>query len=169
MAWRIPHVEMAHEAPAIGPGAVISGVGLGGAPEDLLPTAEPAEPIGIFYGVAGLMPQNAHAPVRGPALDLEHLFHLQFRESRMGQIKRHGDARHPIRRKPFVGQPEVGTEQELPGFEFGIELLDLSGQEGPAEGDAELVHRQVQQLLVGPRDPGRLGRLAVRQGHDLRL
>jgi hypothetical protein len=39
------------------------------------------EAIGIFNSVAGLMPQNSHAPVRGPALDLEHLFHFKLRES----------------------------------------------------------------------------------------
>jgi hypothetical protein len=90
----------------------------------VLPTAETAEAIGIFHGVASLMPQNSHAPIWCPALDLEHLFHFKFRESRMGQIKRHGNPRHTIRSKPFVGQPKVGTEYELSGFEFGVELLD---------------------------------------------
>ncbi len=126
MALRIPHIEVPHEAPAIGPGAVIFGIGFRRASKDLLPKAEAAEAIGIFYGVACLMPQDAHAPVRGPALDLEHLVQFQFREARMGQIKRHGNPRHPIRTKPFVGQPTVGTEEELSGVEFGIELLDLS-------------------------------------------
>ena len=167
MALRIPHIEMPHEAPAIGPGAVIFGIGLGGAPKDLLPTAEAAEAIGIFDGVAGLMPQDAHAPVRGPALDLEHLVQFQFREARMGQIKRYGNPRHPIRSKPFVGQPTVGPEEELSGVEFGVELLDLGGQEGPVEGDAEVAHGEVQELLVGPRDPVRLVSLVVRRGHDL--
>src|SRR6185503_19756636 len=73
MALRIPHIEVPHEAPAIGPGAVTFGIGLRRAPKDLLPKAEAAEAIGIFYGMACLMPQDAHAPVRGPALDLEHL------------------------------------------------------------------------------------------------
>ena len=85
----------------------------------------------------------------------------------MGQIKRHGNPRHPIRRKPFVGQPHVGTEEELAGGKFGVELLNLGGQEGPLEGDAELAHGEGQQLLVGPRDPFRLGSLAVRRGHFL--
>jgi hypothetical protein len=63
----------------------------------------------------------------------------------------------------------VGTEEELSGVEFGVELLDLSGQEGPVEGDSELAHGEVQELLVGPRDPVRLVSLVVRLGHDVRL
>jgi hypothetical protein len=62
----------------------------------------------------------------------------------------------------------VGTEEELAGVEFGVELLDLSGQEGPLEGDAEVAHGEVQELLVGPRDPGRLVIRVVRRGHDLK-
>jgi hypothetical protein len=90
-----------------------------------LPTAETAKTIGIFYGVAGLMPQNPHAPFRRPALDLKHLVHFKLLESWMGQVKRHGNPRDTIRSKPFVGQPKVGTEYELSDFEFRIELLDL--------------------------------------------
>ena len=166
MALRIPHVEMPHEAPTIGPGTVIFGIGLGGAPKDLLPTAEPAEAVRIFQGVPGLMPQNAHAPLRGSPLHLEHLLQFQFRQPRMGQVERHGNPGHPIRRKPFVGHPHVGPETELAGRQFGVELLDPVGQEGPRQADSELVHREVQELLSGPRRPGWLGRLLVSCRHD---
>jgi hypothetical protein len=63
----------------------------------------------------------------------------------------------------------VGPEAELAGLEFGVELLDLGGQEGPVEGDAEVAQGEVEELLVGPRDPLRLGSRAVRRGHDVRL
>ena len=53
------------------------------------------------------------------------------------------------------------------GLEFGVELLDPVGQEGPGEGDPELVHGQVQELLVRPRGPGWLRRLVVSPGHAL--
>src|SRR6185295_12139443 len=101
--------------------------------------AETAEAICIFYGVAGLMPQNSHTPFRCPALDLKHLVHFKLLESWMGQVKRHGNPRYTIRSKPFVGQPKVRTEYELSDFEFGIELLNLSCQECLFEREAALV------------------------------
>src|ERR1041384_2446664 len=126
MTLRIPYIKMPYEASTIGPWAVIFGIGVGGTSKDVLSTAETTETKGIFYGMTCLMPQNSHTPFRCPTFDLKHLVHFKFLESWMGQIKRHSNTRHTIRSKPFVRQPKVRTEYELSGFEFGIELLDLS-------------------------------------------
>ena len=68
----------------------------------------------------------------------------------MGQVKRHGNPWHPIRSEPFIGQPKMGAEEKLSGFEFGLELLNLSRQEWSIEGDTEVVHGKVQELFIGP-------------------
>jgi hypothetical protein len=44
----------------------------------------------------------------------------------------------------------MGTEEQLSGVEFGVELLNLPRQEWSIEGDTELVHGKVQELFVGP-------------------
>jgi hypothetical protein len=92
----------------------------------LLPAAETAETMSIFHGGGRPHAAKCACTIPSSTLDLEHLVHFKFRESWMGQIKQHGNPRHTIRSKPFVRQPKVGTEYEPSGFEFGVELPDLS-------------------------------------------
>jgi hypothetical protein len=85
-------------------------VGLRRVAEQLLASPPAAQAVGVLDGVAGLVAQDAHAPLGRAALDLAHLAALELRQPRVGEIERNGDARHAVGRVPFVGQPEVRAE-----------------------------------------------------------
>jgi len=86
----------------------------------------------------------------------------------MGQIKRHGNPRHPIRRKPFVGQPHVGRKRSWRAGQVRRRVAEsVRTGKSPSKGDAELAHGEGQELLVRPRDPVRLVRPRVRVVMDL--
>ncbi len=98
----------------------------------------------------GFVPHDAHAPLRGPPFDLQHLRQLEFHQTRMGEIKRNRDTGYTIGCKPLVGEPEVRTESQVLCVKLVIQLLDVSGQEGAVKRHIESAHRKIQQFFIGP-------------------
>ena len=83
MALRVPGVEVEDEALAVGLGRVELRVRLTVRAEDLAPLPLQPQLEGVVDGVAGLVADDAHAPLVLPALDLEHLRFLELLEPRM--------------------------------------------------------------------------------------
>src|SRR5678816_1349119 len=156
MTLCIPDIEVPHKATTIGPRTVVFGIRIGGTTENVLPAAEPPDPICIFNRVPGFMPQDAHTPLARSSFDFKHLGQLEFHETRMREIERDRNPRHSVRCEPFVRDPEMGAESKSLGLKFVMELLDMSGQEGAFDRNVETAHRQVQQFLIWPRNPNRL-------------
>ena len=73
MALGVPLLQVHHEAAAVRARDVVVAVPLGRLAEELLAPAPPAQPVGVLDGVPRLVPQEPHAPLRRPALDLEHV------------------------------------------------------------------------------------------------
>ncbi len=115
------------------------------------------------------MPEDAHAPLRGAALDFEHLCQLESLQPRMSKIERDGDARHAVGREPFVRNPEMWTKAEVLGLKFLFELTNMARQKGTLDCDVETAHRKLEQLFIGPRHPRRLALTQIRGRSVLRM
>jgi hypothetical protein len=113
---------MEHVALAIGFGGIVIGIRLGGVAEKLLPMPPPPQPEGIFNRMAGLMAQDAHAPVGIAPFDFEHLIQFKLGEPRMSEIEGNRDTGDVVRTKPFIGQPEVGTKAKATALQFLVQL-----------------------------------------------
>ena len=86
---------------------------------------------------------------------------LEPREPRVGQVEGN---RHPwdaIRAVPLVGEPEVGPEAEPEAAELVVELLDPVRAPLPGSLRSEIAEPEVEETLVGPARPLRLGRGAA--------
>jgi hypothetical protein len=83
----------------------------------------------IVDGVAGFVTQDAHALNIGAAFDLEHLFSFELHQARMGQVKRDGESRDPVGRKPFRRQPHVRLETDPAVVELAVEAFDVRFEE----------------------------------------
>ena len=80
----------------------------------------------------------------------------------MREVKRDRDARDAVRREPFVGEPVVRPEHETAGGELGVELRDARLEIGAGDGQPEIAHADLEQLLVAERRPvGRLQRFGI--------
>ena len=122
----------------------------------------------VVDGVAGLVPQDAHARVVVAALHFEHLRELQLGQSRMREIERDGDAGNAVGREPLVREPEVRAEQQAAAGQFAVQLLDSQREVGALELQIELAELHVEQFLVsevcqvlGPQFPKRRARHAI--------
>ena len=155
MALRVPGVEVEDEAPAVRPRRVVLRIGLEVAAEELLAPPPPAQAVRVVDRVAGLVAQDAHAPLRGAALDLEHLVQLEAREPRVREVERNRDARHAVGREPLVGEPEVRPEDGAPRGELARELGDALLELGALDVQIEIAEAQVEQSLVLGIPPGR--------------
>ena len=105
-------VEMQDEALAVRLRRVELGVLLARAAEDLAPLPPAPERERVVDGVAGLVPEDTHAPLGIASLDLEHLREFELREARVCQVERDGDAGDAVRREPLVRQPVVRAERQ---------------------------------------------------------
>ena len=113
----------------------------------MLTLAPAPEPERVVDGVAGLVPQDAHAPLVVAALDLEHLRLLERFEPRVGEIEGNGDRRRPVGSEPLVRQVEVQREAQLACLDLRAQLCDTLG-EGPFNRQREVRHADVQQRFV---------------------
>ena len=112
--------------------------------------------------MAGLVPQDPQARLGIAAFDLEHLRELELREPRMREVERDGDAGDAVRREPLVRQPVVRPERQAARVELGVELRDARLELGALDGQPEIAHPDLEQLLVAERRPvGRLQRLGI--------
>ena len=110
-------------------------------------------------------------PVGVAAFDLAHHLALQALKSRMGQIERHSKARHAIRRKPFLRQPQVRPEADAATLEFRIDALQPPLKARPPELQVQVTEAQLQECFIGQPRPGlpgprggALGRTAFGRG-----
>ena len=153
MALRVPGIEVQHEALAVRLRRVVLGILGRRRPEQLEPLAAALQLVGVVDGVAGLVAEDLDAPVVRAALHLEHLALLELLEPGMREIERDGDAADAVRREPLVRQPVVGLEREFAVLELGVQLRDARHQLAAFDGDAQVAHPDVEQLLVVQRRP----------------
>ena len=156
MALRVVPVEVDHEAAAVGTGQVELRIGLGAAAEQGPAAAARAQVIRVFDGVTRLVAQDAQAPLRRPALDLQRLFLLEPGQARVGQVERDGEAGHAVRAEPFPGQPGVGAELQAAAGQLGPELVQVRLERAALEGHPQVAHADVEQALVVVGGPERL-------------
>ncbi len=162
MTLRVPRVEVQHEVLGVRLGRVVLRIGQLVIAEQLAPLALATQLKRVVDGVAGFVPQNAHARVVIAALHFEHLRELQFGQTRMREIERDGDAGNAVGREPLVREPEVRAEQQAAAGQLAVQLLDSQREVGAFDLQIELAELHVEQFLVakgcqvlGPQSPKR--------------
>lgn len=149
---------------------VISRIGLGRAAEHKLANPSTSQAIGVSQRMPGFGPENADTSLRRSSFHLQHLDEPQPGQPGMGQIKRHRDAGHPVGRKPFAREPEVGTKEKAAQRQFIVELANVPGNLAPLHRQTKITEPQIEQFFVRPISPflrPRLRRLhSVRQRFD---
>src|SRR5438067_12564812 len=101
--------------------------------------------------MSGLVPQDAHAPLRRSAFDFEHVRALEPLEARMRKIEGNRHTRHAVGREPFVRQPEMGLEVDEPApFELLLKRGHAIREHTPFDADAQLAHAEIEELFVRP-------------------
>ena len=156
MALRVPVVDVQDEAAAVRLRRVELRIGDRRRAEQRLAAPAPPQQIGVVDGVADFVAQDAHAPGRRAAFDLEHLLALEPRQPRMREVERDGDARHAVRREPLVRQPEVRPEARCRARPAPRRARRSASRSTlPSIGDVELGHPQIEQFVVGPFRPAR--------------
>ena len=146
-------IDVLHEALAVRLRVVELRVRLGGAAEQRAPLPPQAQLVGVVDDVAGLVAQDAHAPLVIAALDFEHLRLLEPLEPRMRQVERHRHRRRAVRREPLVGDVEVDREAQLARFELGSQLRDAAFDDRAFELERQIGEAQIEQLLVRQLGP----------------
>src|SRR5712671_679697 len=110
MRLRVPIAEMQNEVAARRVRTVLFRIGTRSTPKSFAPFLAQPHSISGVDSMTGLVAQNAHQPIRVPALHfLQHLA-LEPREPRMRKIKRNRKTGNAVRREPFVGKPRVRTK-----------------------------------------------------------
>src|SRR5690606_34253963 len=121
MALPIPVTEVQHEVAARGPRSVDVRILARGLAEHSPPILAAAQTVSIVDRVPGFMTQNAHQPTRIAALHFTHHLALEPHQARMRHVERNRDARHSIRRKPFVRYPNVRFETNTPTLQLALQ------------------------------------------------
>jgi hypothetical protein len=96
MALRIPVAQVLHMVAARRPRAIGGAIGFGCRPEQRTPVGPAPQTVGGIDRMSGFVSQDTHQPVDVAALDLVRHLALQAHQPRVGEIKRHGDAWHPV-------------------------------------------------------------------------
>ncbi len=104
--------------------------------------------------VAGFVTQNAHALLVRAALQLQHLPAFELHQARVGEVKRDGDPRHAIGRKPLFRQPNMGFKANSARIQLAIKPLDVRFEKRALDFDWQIADAQVKQLLVAETLPG---------------
>src|SRR5262249_44696255 len=118
--------------------------------EQLLPAPTPLQLIGVLYDMPGFVPEDAHAFLRGSALDFRHHLSLQPHQAGMGEIERDGYARRGLRAEPFVRDPGVRPDAQSALIEFLMEIVETSLEPGSRDGNPEVLEAQLEQPLIRP-------------------
>src|SRR6185436_20249157 len=103
MALGVPLLQMHDEAAAVRARDVPVAVALRRLAEELLAPAPEPKPVRVLDRVPALVPEEPHAPLRRPALDLEHVGELEAPEARMRQVEGNRDTGDAVRAVPLVG------------------------------------------------------------------
>ncbi len=153
MRLRVPLAQMMDVAPTAGARAITVWIRQRRGPEDFAPTPATSQSIRVVQSVPRLVAKDAHQPTAVATLGLTHDPALQSLEPRMREIERNGDARHAVRRKPLLRQPDVRAEIQSPTFEFAVEARDVPLQRGAIDGQLQIAETQGQQCFVGQASP----------------
>ena len=154
---RVPVRQVAHEAPAIRPGAVPLGLVLDvRAPEDRAPAPSRGEPIRVVHGVSALVTQELRARFRRPALDVHHLPQLELLEPRVRKVKGDRDGRFAFRAEPFVAEIAGRADRQAASAELFVELRDARFERAPLDLDPQVADPEGEKLLVSEGGPGRI-------------
>src|ERR1700761_9282821 len=119
----------------------------------MLPAAAMMQPIGMRDDVAAFMAKNAHAFGHGAALDVEHHFLLKPEQAWMSEIKRDGDARRAIGRKPLARNPGMRPHPDVVIGELAVKRVEAFLQPRAFDGHFEVLEPDLQQLVVGQLGP----------------
>ncbi|PIQ82651.1 MAG: hypothetical protein COV76_02430, partial [Candidatus Omnitrophica bacterium CG11_big_fil_rev_8_21_14_0_20_64_10] len=138
---------MPDEALAVGAEEVGRGLLLLRVAEGAAPAPAAVQLVGIANRVAGLMPQQLHAPFLSLPLGFQHELLLQPGQDRVGEVKGDADHRLILGGHPFLGEITAGAEQEPLGGQLGVQLLDAAGQPGPLNPDRQFPEPEPEQLL----------------------
>src|SRR5438105_14389644 len=106
--------------------------------------------------MAGLVPEDAHAPLRGAAFDLEHLVELKLGQSWMEQLEGNGDPGNRVRGEPLIRQPDMRSKEKVLGFQLALKLTELFFNRTAIDVYRLRVQSDVQQPLISPRNPLRV-------------
>jgi hypothetical protein len=106
------------------------------------------QPKGVVEGVAGFVPQDAHAFDVGAAFNLAHELALEFHQPRMGQVKRDGKSGHAVGREPFGRQPHVRLEANAAIVQLAVEPFDVRFDERTFDTNRKIADASVQQSLI---------------------
>src|ERR1043165_3617904 len=121
MCLRVPGGQVQYVLATLRPWFVEVGIRLRERAEELAVLAFEVEAKSGVERVAGLVPQDAHALLVGAALDFQHLAAFELHQPRVRQVERDRDARHAVRRKPLLGQPNVWFEANSAGIQLAVE------------------------------------------------
>ena len=99
--------------------------------------------------MAGLVPEDLHAPFRRAALDFQHLRLLEPHQSRVRKIERNGDAGHAVGREPFGRDPGVRSERQAARGQLAVERRDALFEPAAFDSQTEVAEAHIEQLLVG--------------------
>lgn len=149
MALRVPRPQMHDKAFAVRFKRIVIGVRDRRFAEELLTPWTAAGREGILDGMTRFVPKDAHAPVRIAALDFEHLIQLKFRQTRVREIKRDGNAGDTIGGEPFIREPEVRSKAQPAFIELSMELRDALLKRAAFKLEMQVAEAKIEQLLVG--------------------
>ncbi len=143
MCLCVPRRQVQHKLPAARLGFVKIRVGLCKRAEELAILALEVKPESRVEGVAGFVTQNPQAFGVSAAFDLQHLLPLQLHQTRVREVKRDGDARHPIWRKPLFCQPNMRFKPNSTGIQLAVQPLDVGLEKRPLDLNGKVADAQV--------------------------
>src|SRR5437868_1198537 len=108
---------------------------------------------GSVEGVAGFVPQDAHAFGVSAAFHLQHLLPFELHQARMGEVKRNRDAGHAVWRKPLLRQPNMGFEADSAGIELVVKAFYVRFEKRPLDFYRKVADAQIKQLLIAETMP----------------
>jgi hypothetical protein len=106
------------------------------------------ETIGVVQSMACFVTENAHALDVCSAFYFEHLSALEPDKPRMCEVEGNCNARHAVRRKPFLSEPHVGPEGDSPLVKLAIESIDSLLERCALDSDREITQTEIEQLVV---------------------
>ena len=110
--------------------------------------------ISVLNRVAGLVPHDSRELITRAPFDIEHLTPLESNEPRMREIEGNRETRHALRRKPFLGEPDVRANTKSAALERLVERIYARLQPGPFYSKAKVLDAELKQPVVGPGGPG---------------
>src|SRR5690606_1492254 len=122
---RVPMAEMQDEIAALGSHALGDGrIALRCLAERLAPCLATSYSECVVSRMTDFVARDAHHPVRITAFDFPHHRTLEPQQARVREIKGNRDPGNSVRREPFDGQPDVGTQPKVTAVELAIDIAN---------------------------------------------